>query len=76
MVRKFISKPKIEAVGAPTEPPPVEGAPVEYAFLSKSRCPRCGGLNTEAYSTKGSVRYRRCLAPTCRENYKEIGSLV
>lgn len=32
-------------------------------------CPRCRGANTEAYSTKGNIQYRRCRQPVCRWNY-------
>ena len=50
--------------------------PAEYAFPTRSRCPRCGSTHTEAYSTKGPVQYRRCLAPICRHRYSQFGERV
>ena len=47
-----------------------------HAFLTKSRCPRCGNLNTEAYSTKGKTQYRRCRGSMCRKRYTVAASPV
>lgn len=75
MAKKSGPKDKLEAVGAATEPLPAAPAPVpKFSFPNRSRCQRCGGLNTEAYSTKGPVQYRRCLSATCRETYKAGGT--
>lgn len=46
---------------------------VVYAWPSRSRCPRCGSLDTERYSQDGATQYRRCRVPVCRETYKEQG---
>lgn len=53
--------------------PPVAVANVTYAFSTKSRCPKCGTLATRSTSTQVDTQYRRCLRPSCRENYKEVG---
>lgn len=47
-----------------------------WSFDTKSRCPRCGSINTERVSTDGAVQYRRCRAPICRMGYKVAGRLV
>lgn len=52
---------------------------IVWAFPSKSRCPRCGRVDTKAYSVggvNGNIQYRRCLNPVCRHTYKEIGKAV
>jgi hypothetical protein len=61
---------------APTVPARSEGNPLEYAFPSKSRCPRCLGLNTVSYKTKGAKQYRRCRGAVCRHRYSEEGKPV
>ncbi len=47
-----------------------------YSFPSKSACPRCRTLNTQAVSTQGNTQYRKCGNAVCRWTYKEIGSPV
>lgn len=34
-----------------------------------TRCPRCGADDTEAYSTRKNIQYRRCSRAICRHNY-------
>ncbi len=47
-----------------------------YSFPTRSRCPRCGAIETEAYRTDGKVQYRRCRRAVCRINYQVIGTKV
>jgi hypothetical protein len=57
-----------------------------YAFPTKSRCPgreiapgvraKCGSLSTRATSTQGQIQHRRCLRPSCRATYKEVGTTL
>ena len=51
-------------------------AAVKYAFPSKSRCPRCGVLNTVAYTTRGPIQYRQCQRAVCRRKYSVTGTPV
>jgi hypothetical protein len=75
--QKRISKPKEVDI-----PPVVEEASVPvaelpaYAFPSKSRCQRCGALDTRATSTQGLIQYRECTRATCRHRYKVVGEKV
>ena len=48
----------------------------EYAFPSRSRCPRCQASDTRAVSTQGNVQYRQCIRPICRQRYKVIGKAL
>lgn len=67
-VRPVAEVPKVQAIGAATEPPPVEVVTaIVYTFPNKSRCERCGSLDTEAYKTDGPVQYRRCNGNDCRD---------
>ena len=56
----------------------VEPVGVQWAFPSKSRCPRCKTINTVAYSTdsENGVQYRKCLNSICRHRYKALGTNV
>lgn len=46
----------------------------KWVFSKEDRtCPRCRGSNTEAYSTKGNIQYRRCRSPVCRKRYSVRG---
>lgn len=47
-----------------------------WAFPSKSRCPRCGTINTKMYSSNQNIQYRKCMNAVCRNTYKVIGVLV
>ena len=47
-----------------------------WSFPTVSRCPRCGGTQTQAYSTQGKVQYRKCLAPVCQKRYSAMGTKV
>ena len=49
---------------------------VKYAFPTRSRCPRCKGLNTRAYKTVGKYQHRECQAPICRWRYVVTGQKV
>jgi len=51
-------------------------ADVAYAFPSKSRCPRCGTLETRQRSTKGRVQYRQCTRAICRWRYQVFGRQI
>jgi len=44
-----------------------------YLFPRSVPCPRCGAMDTVAYSTKGRVQYRRCRRPVCRRNFTVRG---
>lgn len=54
----------------------VEPAQAEYAFPTKSRCPRCGVTDTKAVSTQAGIQYRQCQRAICRKSYAVFGSLV
>ena len=61
------------------ETPVPERAPAKpkvWAFPTKSRCPRCGSVETEATSTQGELQYRRCTVPVCRRTYVVYGTQV
>lgn len=47
-----------------------------WSFPTVSRCPRCGALDTQAYSTKGPTQYRRCRRAICRNGYAVRGKKV
>jgi Zn ribbon nucleic-acid-binding protein len=47
---------------------------ITYAWLTRSRCPECGTLDTERYASDGRVQYRRC--QKCAAHYKQIGEIV
>jgi hypothetical protein len=70
---------KLEAVGAPTEPVTTEASksgPIVWSYPNRSRCPRCGGIDTEAYASVDGVQYRRCRSAACRNRYKVNGNVV
>jgi len=48
----------------------------EYAFPTKSRCPRCGGTDTRAVSTQNNRQYRECQTPVCRYKYSITGEKI
>jgi hypothetical protein len=53
------------------------GEPAEgeaYCWPSRSRCPRCGSLNTLRRSSHGDTQYRVCAVPICRKKYAVIGT--
>ena len=64
------------------QPAPDEGAldtndaPRPVAFPTVVRCPRCSSDDTERYSSRGRVQYRRCRRPICRHTFKVFGQLV
>lgn len=73
-----VEVPRVHEVQAPPQVPEVslpKPAPV-FKFWNKSRCPRCGGTDTEAYATHGPVQSRVCRAPVCRHRYKVTGTEV
>lgn len=47
-----------------------------WAFPSRSRCPRCGSIQTKAYRVEGGVQYRECQNAVCRRRYRVDGILV
>ena len=58
-----------------------EQAPVEvpvFAFPTRSKCPRCGSVNTVATQTRGRTQYRRCRVaiPVCGKRYAVQGDEV
>lgn len=59
----------------PEAAPPPPAQPV-YKFWNKSKCPRCGVMDTEAYATNGPVQSRICRVPTCRHKYRVTGEIV
>jgi hypothetical protein len=76
-------KPQVTAPGPQvTAPGPQVTAPGprvtgdEYAFPTKSRCPRCGGTNTKAVSTQGNRQFRECQTPVCRFKYSVEGTKI
>lgn len=80
-VLPFVQAPAVEtAVPAYPEIEPSTGdepvVTLTYSFPTKSRCPKCKRLSTRAVSTQGQTQYRRCLRPSCREAYKEVGTTL
>ena len=63
-------------VAAETQEAPRSTKGPVYAFPTRSRCPRCGSLNTEAYTTQGDIQRRRCRVPVCRRKYHVVGVRV
>ena len=49
---------------------------VQYAFPTKSPCPRCGGTNTISRRTAGDTQYRVCRSAVCRRKYSVKGTVV
>lgn len=47
-----------------------------YAFPTKSRCPRCGALDTKATSTQGKIQHRQCQRAICRRRYTVKGEII
>ena len=47
-----------------------------YSFPTRSLCPRCGGNQTQAYSTHKNIQYRKCMSPVCRHRYIVIGERI
>lgn len=47
-----------------------------WAFPTKSRCPRCGSIQTKAYRVEGGVQYRECQSAVCRKRYRVDGEAV
>ena len=48
----------------------------KWAFPSRSRCPRCKGIQTKATSTQGETQYRKCQAPVCQFRYAVKGEPI
>jgi hypothetical protein len=77
-----LAKPQKEATLAPREAqretakPEANKPRAAYSFPTKSRCPRCKGLQTrrENASPDGSIQYRHCLAPVCRGQRLFVGN--
>lgn len=55
---------------------PASAAPQEvvYSFPSKSRCPRCGTLDTKRTGSYADTQYRECKAPICGKKYSVVGT--
>jgi len=49
---------------------------VQYAFPTKSPCPRCGGTNTISRRTAGDTQYRICRSAVCRRKYSVKGTAI
>ncbi len=62
----------------PALPPAPEpaGKAEEFAFPTKSRCPRCKSLNTKRRGGSGPTQYRVCEAPVCGHKYSVLGTKV
>lgn len=59
------------APAPPTAESPAPSPPIERsarAFPTKVKCPLCGTAATRAYSTQGTVQYRKCMI--CRHKFK------
>jgi len=62
---------------AKSEERPVDRAlKTKWSFPTQSRCPRCGGLNTVAVSTKKNIQYRQCRSAICLKRYPVRGKKV
>jgi Zn ribbon nucleic-acid-binding protein len=50
----------------------------EWAFPTKSACPRCKATDTLAThtDTENGIQYRRCQRAVCRHSYKVPGSKI
>lgn len=48
----------------------------EFSFPTKSRCPRCGGMQTNATTTREGKQYRTCASAVCRNRYCVAGTPV
>ncbi len=66
------------AISQPPAPTPAADPAPEavYSFSTRSRCRRCGSVNTIAYKTKGERQYRICRVAICRHRYSEAGQLI
>ena len=53
-----------------------KGEKKAFAFPTKVKCPRCGALDTVAYSTKGRTQYRKCRRSVCRKTFSIQGEEV
>ncbi len=49
---------------------------VVYAFPTKSKCPRCGSVNTRRTGEYGELQYRQCQVTVCRWKYAVHGEPV
>jgi hypothetical protein len=47
-----------------------------YAFPTRSRCPRCGSLDTQRIGQRDNIQYRICHVAICRNRYKVIGTKI
>ena len=61
---------------AKTKKKTVKPKEINYSFPTKSRCKRCGSLNTTAVRTHKNKQYRRCRSAVCRHKYAVIGDIV
>ena len=46
---------------------------IVYSYPSRSKCPRCGTVDTKATSTHRGTQYRKCLGAICRHKYAVKG---
>lgn len=53
-----------------------KNAETVYSFPTRSRCPRCGSLDTVATGKNQDVQYRQCRMAVCRQRYTVIGQKV
>ncbi len=47
-----------------------------WAFPTRSRCPKCGSLETRATNTKGDTQYRQCQVAACGKKYSVKGKRI
>lgn len=66
--------PPVETIGLPS--PVAVRVVVVWSFPSRSRCRRCGSIQTTRTSQDGPTQYRQCQVPTCRHRYKEHGTQI
>jgi len=76
MAKKSAHVPKPELVLKREPPAEIEGVAPVFAFPNRSRCPRCGTIDTMAYASHDGVQLRRCQAPTCLYQYKVVGQEI
>jgi hypothetical protein len=77
------SEPVVEKVEEVKKEKPIAEKPAkasdiykEYAFPTKSRCPRCNSIDTKAIGKHKGTQRRKCLMPVCRNRYTVIGERV
>lgn len=80
MAKKKTIKPGDSVEGGVAVPTPAGEATPQildqpvYSFPTKSRCPRCGSLDTGRRSEHGDTQYRVCRVTVCRKNFAVKGT--